>query len=279
MFRDYLIGRIARAGKLPYVVQLRGNLDISLNTGPLGRMRLMAYRGLFKRSATVLTLNTPTRNAVVTLEPEVADRCEIIPNFISADDIRQKPPSTEVGTGGLKIVFAGSLIPTKGMSVLLDIVRRVDRVHLTLIGAAATEHDEQYLENFRDPGVSDRVTLAGSLPNEEVLRILAESDVYCLPSHTEGFPISVLEAMFVGLPVVASTVGAIPDMIDVPRGGVLCSPGDTDNFVAAIEKMRDSPEERRHMGQHNRDKALDNYDYGSVSHRLAELYQSIAGTR
>jgi glycosyltransferase involved in cell wall biosynthesis len=117
------------------------------------------------------------------------------------------------------------------------------------------------------------------LPNEEVLRILAESDVYCLPSHTEGFPISVLEAMFVGLPVVASTVGAIPDMIDVPRGGVLCSPGDTDNFVAAIEKMRDSPEERRHMGQHNRDKALDNYDYGSVSHRLAELYQSIAGTR
>ena len=279
MFRDYLVGRMARSGNLPYVVQLRGNLDVAHNQGPLGKMRLKAYRGLFNRSAAVLPLNTPTKDAVLTLAPGVADRCEIIPNFISSDEIPQRPSEIESDPGILRIVFAGSLIRTKGMSDLLDIVRRVEGVHLTLIGGAAAERDLQFLENFRHESISHKVTLVGSLPNADVLQALTRSDVFCFPSHTEGFPISVLEAMFVGLPVVASTVGAIPDMIDVPQGGVLCSPKDTDGFVAAIEKLRDSPTERREMGRYNREKALRNYDYASVSRRLADLYESIANKR
>jgi glycosyltransferase involved in cell wall biosynthesis len=156
-------------------------------------------------------------------------------------------------------------------------VRRVDGIHLTLIGEAAGEENQRFLDNFRNSRIAEKVTIAGTLPNAGVLESLAASDVYCLPTYTEGFPISVLEAMFVGLPVVASTVGAIPDMIDVPRGGVLCSPGDADSLVAAIEKLRDSPTERLEMGRYNREKALRSYDYASVSRRLADLYQSIAG--
>jgi glycosyltransferase involved in cell wall biosynthesis len=277
MFRDYLIGRIAHAGNLPYVVQLRGNLDLSLNMGSLGKMRLKAYRGMFQRAAAVLPLNTPTKEAVLTIAPSLSDRCQVIPNFISSDDIPRRSDGTDQNNRPLQIVFAGSLIQAKGMSELLDMVRRVDGIHLTLIGEAAGEENQRFLDNFRNPRIAEKVTIAGTLPNAGVLESLAASDVYCLPTYTEGFPISVLEAMFVGLPVVASTVGAIPDMIDVPRGGVLCSPGDADSLVAAIEKLRDSPTERLEMGRYNREKALRSYDYASVSRRLADLYQSIAG--
>jgi glycosyltransferase involved in cell wall biosynthesis len=160
----------------------------------------------------------------------------------------------------------------KGLAELLAIAQRVNGVRLTLIGQAAGKREQRYMEFFRDERIADRVTLTGQLPNGEVLDILAKADVYCLPSHTEGFPMSIMEAMQAGLPVVASTVGAIPDMVDVPRGGILCAPHDDDGFVAAIEHLRDSPVERREMGNYNRAAALRKYDYDAVVRRLADVY-------
>jgi glycosyltransferase involved in cell wall biosynthesis len=276
MFRDYLVARIAHKAGLPYVVQLHGNLDLSWNNGLIGKKRLAAYKDMFQRSSTVLSLNTQTRDAVLTLEPEVGDHCQIIPNFITSEEIPRWKSNPGSQNRPLQILFVGSMIESKGVATILEVMRRLKGVELTMVGPPQGEFERRYLENFRVPDISHRVTLAGSLPNKDVLQIMSESDLYLFPSHTEGFPFSVLEAMFVGLPVVASTVGAIPDMIDVPRGGVLCESGDTENFVAAIAKLRDSPEERREMGQHNREKALREYDYGSVSRRLANLYQSIA---
>jgi glycosyltransferase involved in cell wall biosynthesis len=276
MFRDYLVARIAHRAGLPYVVQLHGNLDLSWNRGLIGKRRLSAYKGMFQRSSTVLSLNTQTRDAVLTLEPEVGDRCQMIPNFIVSEEMPRWKSDPGAQNRPLQILFVGSMIETKGIATILEVIRRIKGVELTLVGPSPGERERRYLENFQAPDLSNRVTISGSLPNKDVLKIMSESDLYLFPSHTEGFPISVLEAMSVGLPVVASTVGAIPDMIDVPGGGVLCEAGDTESFVAAIEKLRDSPEQRREMGQHNRDKALREYDYGSVSRRLADLYQSIA---
>ena len=272
MFRDYLIGRIASAGKLPYVVQLHGTLDLALNRRAIGKMRIKAYRGLFERAAAILPVNTPTKESVLTLDPSAAERCEIVPHFITSDQIQPRNPDDATPDRPFQIVYAGSLVMAKGLAELLAIAQRVDDVHLTLIGQAAGKREQRYMEFFQDPRIAHRVTLTGHLPNREVLDILMEADVYCLPSHTEGFPMSIMEAMQAGLPVVASNVGAIPDMVDVPQGGILCTPRDTDRFIAAIEHLRDFPEERREMGNHNRTQALSKYDYDDVVRRLADVY-------
>jgi len=276
LFRDYLIGRIASAGNLPYVVQLHSTLDLALNRNMIGKTRLKAYRGLFERAARILPLNTPTRDSVLTLDPSAADRCEIVPHFITSDQIQPREPDDATPNRPLQIVYAGSLVMAKGLAELLAIAQRVNGVHLTLIGQASGKFEQRYLDFFRDKCIADRVTLTGQLPNSEVLDILAGADVYCLPSHTEGFPMSIMEAMQAGLPVVASTVGAIPDMVEVPQGGILCAPHDDDGFVAAIEHLRDSPEQRRDMGNYNRTAALRNYDFETVSRRLADVYLEAA---
>ena len=81
--------------------------------------------------------------------------------------------------------------------------------------------------------------------------------------------------MAAGLPVVASTVGAIPEMIDVPQGGFLVDPGDTAGYVEALTRLRDDPALRAQMGRYNRDKAMREYDYDAVVGELCEIYSRI----
>jgi glycosyltransferase involved in cell wall biosynthesis len=87
---------------------------------------------------------------------------------------------------------------------------------------------------------------------------------------------SVLEAMAIGLPVVASPVGALPDMIDVPEGGFLVGFGDIDGYVEALTRLRDDRATAATMGIYNRERALSDYDYDVVAQRLADLYSGLA---
>lgn len=103
--------------------------------------------------------------------------------------------------------------------------------------------------------------------------MLASSDVFLFPSTTEGFPISVAEAMAVGLPVVASPVGAIPEMIDVPDGGFLVGANDVRGYVEALTQLRDDPDLRQRMGRYNRAKAQREYDFDVVVERLCVIYR------
>ena len=91
----------------------------------------------------------------------------------------------------------------------------------------------------------------------------------------EGFPNSVSEAMAVGLPVVASTVGAIPEMIDVGEGGYLAAPDDIEGYAEALSRLRDEPSLRARMGVYNRQKALREYDYAVVVKELCNAYDRI----
>jgi len=152
------------------------------------------------------------------------------------------------------------------------VMKRLPGVEICLIGAASNESSSDIKTMIETENLGNRVKIVGEIPRRDVLIMLSESDVYLFPSKSEGFPLSVLEAMAVGLPVVASDVGAIPEMIDVPQGGFLYPPEDVDGFVEGIENLRDSLILRRNMGEYNRNKARRDFDYGVVMDRLCQIY-------
>jgi len=82
--------------------------------------------------------------------------------------------------------------------------------------------------------------------------------------------------MAVGLPVIASPVGAIPEIIDVPNGGYLIDPDDIVGYVEALTRLCKDPLLRSQMGQYNRRKALREYEYGVVIPQLCDIYSDIA---
>jgi glycosyltransferase involved in cell wall biosynthesis len=241
----------------------------------MGFLQRMAYRGMFGRAAAILPLDMRSGHAVGETSPQSHDKIRVMPNFIVCSSVPSKL-SSDGSSGPLKIVFVGTLIREKNIHVLLELARRVDGISLTLVGHSSPQMVAEINELIQRDGLHDRLHLAGEMPNDEVRKFIAGQDVCILPSFTEGFPMSVLEAMAIGLPIVASPAGALPDMIDVPEGGFLVEPDDIEGFVEAMIKLRDDRPTAVAMGSYNRERALRDYDYDVVARQLVDLYSGLA---
>lgn len=158
---------------------------------------------------------------------------------------------------------------------ILDIARKTDRIEFRLVGGGSNAFERQVRQRITHDRLGDRVHLAGVLSTEQARAALAEADVYLFPSVTEGFPMSVTEAMAAGLPVIASPVGAIPEMIAVPDGGQLVPHHDVDGYVDALNRLRDNPKVAEEMGKYNLLKATREYDFPVVVRRLCDVYRDV----
>ena len=170
---------------------------------------------------------------------------------------------------------AGTLVASKGIYTLAAVVERVPDVVFQLVGDGPADSRDGFIRHLEGRGLADRVELLEARPNDRVLALLAEADVFFFPSMREGLPFSILEAMAVGLPVVASNVGAIAEIVDVPAGGILLQPEDVDGFARALNRLRLQPTLRREMGEHNRAKTQQHYDYDVVVKQLCCVYDEV----
>lgn len=93
--------------------------------------------------------------------------------------------------------------------------------------------DGLFLRQARSLGVSDSILLTGPLPGHEVAGLMRASRIFCLSSHIEGTPVSVMEALSCGLPVVATGIGGILDIVDQHTTGRLVDKGDVEGLAAA----------------------------------------------
>jgi glycosyltransferase involved in cell wall biosynthesis len=123
---------------------------------------------------------------------------------------------------------------------------------------------------IRRLGLDERVRLAGE--RRDVPALLAASDVFVLSSDSEGLPVSVLEAMATELPVVASRVGGLPELVVDGETGILVPPGDARELGAALGRLTADPELRRRFGAAGRARAEAIFDLGPFRRAHVELY-------
>ena len=140
------------------------------------------------------------------------------------------------------VVFAGRLVSTKGLRELLEaasiLVPSRPRLHIVCIGEGVMEKELRQLASR--PDLKDHVEFVGNRNPDEVARWLAASNVFCLPSYSEGCPNVVIEALACGRPVVASDVGGIPELMD-SRCGILVPPRAPRQLADALAKALDRP--------------------------------------
>ena len=272
--RNLLATALARAWRVPYVIHLHGTFAPPTGARCAERLYRWAWRRVFAGAGAVLALGAPSRRGVLALGDFGAKTVGLMPNFVDWDRVPARPAHW-AREGPLRVVYAGTLVAAKGAFAVLDIAERLPGVRFLLIGDAAPAARAALAAAIGRSGLGDRVELAGPMARAWVLERLADCDVFLLPSASEGFPFAVAEAMAVGLPVVASSVGAIPEMVDEPAGGYLLAPDDAAGFAAALGRLRD-PAPRRRMGRHNRAKARREYEYGAVARRLCAVYERVA---
>ena len=131
-----------------------------------------------------------------------------------------------------RIVMAGRLIPLKRIDGVIRALHRIPRASLIIVGAGEEEAGLRALA--ASDRVGDRVTFTGGVPSHEVLRILQHSDLLVLNSSTENCPHVILEALAVGLPIVATRVGGVPELVEDGVTGHLIDPADPSQLVDRI---------------------------------------------
>jgi glycosyltransferase involved in cell wall biosynthesis len=184
------------------------------------------------------------------------------------------------GLDGFVVGCVGRIkIGRKGQDVLLRAVARLAgegrRVTCAIIGAPAPG-SEDHLPRLRglaaELGVADRVSWAGEEPDARL--VYPALDVLALPSaQPEPFAGVVMEAMAMGLPVVATRVGGSLDQVDEGRTGLLVAPGDADELAAALARLMDDPDLRARMGAAGPRRIAERFSMASMMAALHEVYE------
>jgi glycosyltransferase involved in cell wall biosynthesis len=135
-----------------------------------------------------------------------------------------------------KVLTVGRLIPLKKIDTLIKLVKEIKKMALIVVGEGP---EKSNLENLVESlGIRERVFFTGMLERIEVLKLMKECDVFVLNSQHEGFPHVILEAMMVGIPVIATGVGGIPEIVDDCLTGFLVKPDDP-KLREVLEKLKD----------------------------------------
>jgi glycosyltransferase involved in cell wall biosynthesis len=162
-------------------------------------------------------------------------------------------------------------VETKGLPNLLDAWKQIPNAHLVIVGTGPITEELKAKAKAELPEGS--VAFPGKV--ESVLPYLQASDAWTLPSLTEALPVSMLEAMACGLPIVATTVGGIPEVIEDGKSGLLVPPGEVQPLADALKKIVTRSAEVKAMGEHARQTILDKYALDTVSATYANLYREI----
>ena len=180
--------------------------------------------------------------AVSSFVQELAERAygravERILNGIDLDDDRPAPREPRRNR---HLVFIGRLNPQKNPAFLLDVLARLIRLpwRLTFIGDGPLMAEVR--ERIARHGLGEQVTSTGWLDADDVHRRLADADILCMPSLSEGLPVAAIEALKYGLAIVASDIPGVRDVVDDGVNGYRVPPGDLDAFAHKLNWLVES---------------------------------------
>jgi glycosyltransferase involved in cell wall biosynthesis len=232
-WRKAVVCFMARAAGRPYLVHLHGggfSRFYEHESGPIGRR---AIRSTLAHAALVVALSEEWRERLLKICPTA--RVEVLHNAVAV------PAAARVQSRQAArptLLFLGHLLPDKGVFDLVkafaEVARRAPDLRLVLGGVGQVA---SVCELATQLGVRERLEVPGWLGPEDKTAALGASTMFLLPSYHEGMPMALLEAMSWGLPVIATPVGGIPQIVASEVNGLLVAPGDITALAAAITRL------------------------------------------
>ena len=266
--RDVLLTKAAHRHSIPVVLHFHFGRIPALLEGSSLESRLLS--SLLKEADGLVAMDQATYEALLSYGAE--KRSYLIPNPIDISGL-ECPEQVQRN----QVVFVGHVNEQKGIIDLLKAWDSTDArnagARLKIIGPVQPDFASR-ISQWRLRG---DVMFTGSLSHDEALAEIAASKCLVLPSYTEGFPNVVLEAFAMKTPVVASDVGALPEMLS-GGAGLLVSPGDVDGIKDAIDKVLSDDLLAKRIGAYGRAKALKEYSDAEVEEALYKCWAEVRRT-
>jgi glycosyltransferase involved in cell wall biosynthesis len=267
--RKAAIVAVARARRLPVVLHLHG-ADLVEDIGDGGRLHRATFRRAARAASRVVVLSEYWAEWIARIEPRA--RAVVVRNAVAL------PPAVAPLAPEPTVLFLGRLGERKGIWTLLDcmdeVVAAVPDVRFVLAGDGDVDGVRARLD--ARPGHAARTEVLGWVPPAAVGSLIDRCWVLALPSRNEGLPMSVLETMARGRPVVATRVGGIPDAVRDGTDGSLIEPDDAAALAARLADLLSDRARCTAMGAAARERIRDRYDLDEAHRTMASIYREVA---
>lgn len=266
VLRDLLFVALARASGRRVIAHVHG-AELTGRTHPV---RAFALRAIARLSVETVALAPSSRAALQRLGIEAS---------VVFNPVRLEGPASPPARQGpvCRALFVGTYGKRKGATELIQAVARLRgegvSIELDLAGKEEFRGEEAELRRrVRESGLTDFVRFHGVLGSPALRSLYESSHVFVLPSRSEGLPMALLEAMAFGLPVVATRVGGIPDVIEDGESGLLIQPAETGELTDALRRLTSDARLRERLGKQARARVDEVASAEIVAERWRTIY-------
>lgn len=270
LFPAGLIGVVTGAlREKPVVVTVHGS-DV---LRPGGWLRRRLSRMVLQRADAVIAVSQSTAAAALRLSSRSALPLQIIPTGVDLSHFRPAVATHRSGET-LRILGVGNLVPEKGFDVLLDAVAALPadaRVEVQIIGDG---RESTPLKRRAARLGLDRARFDGVVPPSRMPEAFRSADIVVVPSRSEGLGQVAIEASACGVPVVATRVGGLPEVVHDGTSGLLVPPNDARALSAALARLHRDPALLAKLGA-NGPKSVAEFDLDVLAARVARLYDTL----
>lgn len=273
----FLAKEMLKPKRLPVITTLHGT-DITLVGND--RSYLPITRLSIEKSDGVTAVSEYLRE-LTRREFEMDGPITVIPNFVNCDVFR--PSRDEILRGkyalpGERIlIHVSNFRPVKRVNHVVEVFDRVQRqvpARLLMVGDGPERSNAEWLAHNK--GLEDRALFLGK--QDSIAELLGVADLLLLPSDTESFGLVALEAMACQVPVIASRVGGLPEVVRDGRDGYLVTPGDVTTMASRAVELLTDPGRHRTMGRNARDFAMEKFCSTKIIPLYEEYYRQVIGT-
>jgi glycosyltransferase involved in cell wall biosynthesis len=212
-----------------------------------------------------------------TLKKEGYSNVELLPNPLTPRVAEIVKQNTSIIREERKLLFAGHVVRTKGVFELIEACRGINNIKLKIIGFDTNEIREE-LTVLAGNRNEEWLEIAGELDFESTIKEMLSAGVFLLPTYTEGFPNVVIESMACACPIVTTSVGAIPEMLDIENGfnnGIVIEPQNVAQLKDAIEKMLNDREYAIQCGINAQQRVNSLYSMPQVWKQMENIWTSV----
>jgi len=238
-----------------------------------------------RRAEFLITISEYHRRFLRTFLPpcDQGDKIRVIHHGLDPEVFSPRTDS-RVSTSTFAIVSVGQLIACKGFDILIEacalLTTREIAFTCHILGEGS---DRQRLEELiRRHSLDDRVRLPGRVDQVELREYLNQADVFCLPclkdksGRQDGLPVVLTEAMAMQLPVVSTTITAIPELVEHNENGLLVPPQDPVALADALQVLAGEPELRLRLGRAGRESVVESFNINRSAEQLAQVFKAYA---
>ena len=230
------------------------------------------FKKVAKRVDKIIVLDSQSLDF---LKREGYKSVEILPNPLAPSVIDIIEKHSDIVRRDDLILFAGHLIPTKGVFELIEACRDIDNIALKMVGYVTEGMKSDLLAKAGD-NWKEWLEITGEQTFEDTIKDMLNAGIFVLPTYSEGFPNVILESMACASPIIASAVGAIPEMLGNLQDrqcGVCVEPKNVNQLKEAIAKMRDDREFAVNCGINAKQRVNDLYSMPTIWEKLTKIWR------